>query len=199
MPHLIETLPRRGYRFIAPLKEQSDPPPARVVAPSQEPTIPSPVKVHPAKAAGKKLWLIVGALALVVVTAVALLWIFSTPREQSSTGGEMVPLVSMPGQQDSPAVSPDGSQVAFDYSGAPHPGIYIALVGGEKPLQLTENDDDDYPTWSPDGRQIAFERFRDSDNQKSLYVIPALGGSERRLYTASFPVWARMQQNGLVA
>ena len=29
VPHLIETLPRRGYRFIAPLKEQSDPPPAR--------------------------------------------------------------------------------------------------------------------------------------------------------------------------
>ena len=28
VPHLIETLPRRGYRFIAPLKEQSDPPPA---------------------------------------------------------------------------------------------------------------------------------------------------------------------------
>jgi Tol biopolymer transport system component/DNA-binding winged helix-turn-helix (wHTH) protein len=190
VPHLIETLPRRGYRFIAPLKEQSDPPPARVIVPSQEPTIPSPVKEHPAKAAGKKLWLIVGALALVVVAAVALLRMFPKLREQSSTGGEILPLVSMPGQQDSPAVSPDGSQVAFDYSGAPHPGIYIALVGGEKPLQLTENDDDDYPTWSPDGRQIAFERFRDSDNQKSLYVIPALGGSEHRLYTASFPVWA---------
>ncbi len=27
VPHLIETLPRRGYRFIAPLKVQSDPPP----------------------------------------------------------------------------------------------------------------------------------------------------------------------------
>ena len=25
VPHLIETLPRRGYRFIAPLKEQTDP------------------------------------------------------------------------------------------------------------------------------------------------------------------------------
>ena len=25
VPHLIETLPRRGYRFIAPLKEETDP------------------------------------------------------------------------------------------------------------------------------------------------------------------------------
>ena len=60
VPHLIETLPRRGYRFIAPLKEQSDPPPARIVAPPQEQTVPSPVKERPAMAAGKKLWLIVG-------------------------------------------------------------------------------------------------------------------------------------------
>jgi Tol biopolymer transport system component/DNA-binding winged helix-turn-helix (wHTH) protein len=191
VPHLIETLPRRGYRFIAPLKEQGDPTPARIVAPPQEPAVPSPVKETPAKAAGKKLWLTVGALALVVMAVVALLRLFPKTREQSSIGGEIVPLVSMPGQQERPAVSPDGSQVAFDYSGAPHPGIYIALVGGEKPLQLTENDDDAYPTWSPDGRQIAFERFRDSDNQKSLYVIPALGGSERRLYTASSPLWTQ--------
>jgi Tol biopolymer transport system component/DNA-binding winged helix-turn-helix (wHTH) protein len=190
VPHLIETLPRRGYRFIAPLKEQSDLPSAGIVPPPQEPTLPSPIKEHPAKAAGKKLWLMVGALALVVIAVVALVRLFPKMREQSSIGGEIAPLVSMPGQQEMPAVSPDGSQVAFDYYGAPHPGIYIALVGGEKPLQLTENGNDDYPTWSPDGRQIAFERFRDSDNQKSLYVIAALGGSERRLYTASFPLWA---------
>ena len=191
VPHLIETLPRRGYRFIAPLKEQNDPPPAGVVAPPLEPTVLSPVKEPPAKAAGKKLWLMVGALVLVVVGAVALVRMFSTRREQSPIGGEIVPLVSMPGQQEMPSVSPDGSQVAFDYFGAPHPGIYVALIGGEKPLQLTENDADGYPTWSPDGRQIAFERFRDSENQKSLYVIPALGGSERRLYNASSPLWTQ--------
>src|ERR1700733_12931754 len=44
VPHLIETLPRRGYRFIAPLKVQSDPPPsAPIVAPPQEQSIPAPV------------------------------------------------------------------------------------------------------------------------------------------------------------
>ena len=116
VPHLIETLPRRGYRFIAPLKEQNGPPPAGVVAPLLEPTVLSPVKEPPAKAAGKKLWLMVGALVLVVVGAVALVRMFSTRREQSPIGGEIVPLVSMPGQQEMPSVSPDGSQVAFDYS-----------------------------------------------------------------------------------
>jgi Tol biopolymer transport system component/DNA-binding winged helix-turn-helix (wHTH) protein len=191
VPHLIETLPRRGYRFIAPLKEQSDPPPARVIAPPPEPTVPSPPKEHTAKAGGKKLWLMVGALALVVVVAVALLRMFLKLQEQSSTGGEILPLVSMPGQQDTPAISPDGSQVAFAYSGGPHPGIYIALIGGEKPLQLTQGASDANPAWSPDGRQIAFSRFSDSRYEKKLYVIPALGGSERHVYTTLFPQWGQ--------
>jgi DNA-binding winged helix-turn-helix (wHTH) protein len=112
VPHLIETLPRRGYRFIAPLKEQSVPPPAPVTAPPLEQAVQAPVKEQPATAAGKKLWLIVGGLALIAVAAVALRML-STRREQSSTGGEVLPLVSMPGQQDSPAISPDGSRLLF--------------------------------------------------------------------------------------
>ncbi len=85
------------------------------------------------------------------------------------------------------------------YSGGPHPGIYIALIGGEKPLQLTEGEDDADPTWSPDGRQIAFARFSDSSDQKKLYVIPALGGSERHVYTTAYPKWAQCNQMSLVA
>jgi Tol biopolymer transport system component/DNA-binding winged helix-turn-helix (wHTH) protein len=189
VPHLIETLPRRGYRFIAPLKEQTEPPPPRVIAPPKEQADPSPSKEHPARAAGKKFWLIAGALAFLLLFAVMLFRVFSTLSKQPATASEIMPLVAMPGLQAAPAVSPDGSQVAFEYSGAPHPGIYVALIGGERPLQLTENEDDHDPTWSPDGRQIAFARYSVLDSQKNLYVIPALGGSQRRVYTAALPKW----------
>jgi Tol biopolymer transport system component/DNA-binding winged helix-turn-helix (wHTH) protein len=195
VPHLIETLPRRGYRFIAPLKEQREaPPPAPIIALPQQQAVPAPVKEQPATAAGKKLWLVIGFLAFALVAAVALR-MFSTSREQFSTGGEVLPLVAMPGQQDTPAISPDGRQVAFSYSGGPNPGIYVALIGGEKPLQLTQRDDDGNPAWSPDGKQIAFVRFNEFGDQKKLYVIPALGGSERLLYTVAAPKWA--QCNGM--
>src|ERR1700733_618202 len=60
VPHLIETLPRRGYRFIAPLKEQTDPSPPPVVAPPKDASHPSAAQEHPARGARKKLWLIVG-------------------------------------------------------------------------------------------------------------------------------------------
>src|SRR5580704_1362265 len=203
VPHLIETLPRRGYRFIAPLKKESTPSSERFIPPVQrpteqtQPTDPSPARQDPERSAGKKLWLILGALALILLSAAALLRIFPTYREWSPTAGEMVPLVSTSGHQGEPALSPDGSQVAFHYDGAPHPGIYIAMVGGEKPLQLTENGADHNPAWSPDGRQIAFARFPNSlhrmsagpEKQKDLYVIPALGGSAHRVHTAPYPRW----------
>jgi Tol biopolymer transport system component/DNA-binding winged helix-turn-helix (wHTH) protein len=173
VPHLIETLPRRGYRFIAPLKEKTAPSSAHPIPTVEEP---------PARASVNKVWLISGALALILFSAIAFLKFFPRHREPSQPAGEMVPLVSMPGVQAEPAVSPDGRQVAFRYMGASHPGIYIALVGGEKPLQLTENEDDMDPAWSPDGRQIAFARV-DPNHRKNLYVVPALGGLQRHIGT----------------
>src|ERR1700737_5123086 len=65
----------------------------------------------------------------------------------------------------------------------------MPLIGGEKPLRLTDNPGDCCPTWSPDSRQIAFVRYAESGKERSFYVIPALGGSEHRLYTG--PLTAR--------
>ena len=43
---------------------------------------------------------------------------------------------------------------------------------------------EDSPAWSPDGRLIAFERFN-SDVSVDVFVIPALGGAERKVATIS--------------
>jgi serine/threonine protein kinase/Tol biopolymer transport system component len=102
---------------------------------------------------------------------------------------EVVPLVSMEGKQGTPAFSPDGNQVAFKAYDGPRPGIYTMLVGGEKPVQLTDNQNDCCPTWSPDGKQIAFVRNSDSEAKWDFYAIPALGGRERHLYTGAQETW----------
>src|SRR5262249_48311140 len=60
------------------------------------------------------------------------------------------------------------------------------LVGGEKPLRLTRNTNDCCPAWSPDRRQVAFLRL--SEKQVSVYVIPALGGTEHMWYTEARPL-----------
>ncbi len=91
-------------------------------------------------------------------------------------------MVAMEGKQGWPAFSPDGKQVAFAEYEGPRPGIYTTLLGGEKPLRLTENPRDLRPAWSPDGQQIASVRY-ESDAERSIFTIPALRGSEHRLYT----------------
>ena len=62
--------------------------------------------------------------------------------------------------------------------------IYLKLVGPGEPHRLTTDPAADFsPAWSPDGRQIAFLRRLDAGDVErcGIYLIPALGGAERRL------------------
>jgi len=203
-PKFIETLPRIGYRFLVPVEwmtENGQKVPERagnsatcseigVVSAAEHQGRAAPgVERERGPRASKWVWLPVGVAAFLLMYSGVLFLRRRGGAEQSLAAVEMVPLVSMPGRQGPPAVSPDGSQVAFPYRGE-HSGIYIALVGGGKPLQLTDNAADSDAAWSPDGQRIAFARYSKSENKKSLYVVPALGGLERRLYTAASAPWA---------
>jgi Tol biopolymer transport system component len=66
-------------------------------------------------------------------------------------------------------------------------GIYIEQVGSDHLLQVTRGLSGWCPAWSPDGRDIAFSRY--GEQEQSICLIGALGGAERKLYSAapSFP------------
>ncbi len=109
-------------------------------------------------------------------------------------------LTSAPGDAKSPSFSPDGRQIAFVWDGVErrHYDIYVQLVGGDTPLQLTHHKRGDGvpgpPQWSPDGREIAFARC--NSERDGVYTVPALGGAERRLTNspcrdsvAGRPIW----------
>src|SRR5262249_14361117 len=100
---------------------------------------------------------------------------------------KIVPITSFQGNEDQAAFSPEGKQVAFVWNGEKEDNsdIYVKLLGAETPLRLTTDPAPDVnPAWSPDGRQIAF--LRQSAKNGGFYLIPALGGSERKLAEA-FP------------
>ena len=66
-----------------------------------------------------------------------------------------IPLTIYGGYQQSPSLSPDGSQVAFSWNGpdSRNYDIYVKLVGPGEPFRLTTDPaDDDWPAWSPDGQ-----------------------------------------------
>lgn len=168
-PKYIETLPRRGYRFIAAVER---PRPEMPQAGVGDTTGPGTEK--------RWLWAVVAAVGL-LVTLVA--WQLTRNPLQSPSGSiDVVPLVTLHGFQARPAISPDGNQVAFGEYEGKDGAIYTTLIGGDKPLRVTEKSGVCCPTWSPDNRQIAFMRFLQKGF--SINIISALGGTEKTLYTA---------------
>ena len=176
-PLYIETIPKRGYRFIGELE-------APVL-----PVVPI-VTVEPDRAAhGREMWLKIGAgvLAISVIAlaaAVAYRW-HRQQRPQEQAALTAVPFTALPGRATNPAFSPEGSRIAFAWNGDPPPGtrgfdLYVKALGGEALLRLTQHPSEWInPEWSPDGTRIAFKRVAGADT--GIYVVPALGGPERKL------------------
>ncbi len=100
----------------------------------------------------------------------------------------IVPFTSDGGLKMFPRLSPDGEKVAYSWSGPSDDNldIYVKPLGpGAKPIRLTEHPAMDVrPAWSPDGRQIVFGRYL-GGGRAAIYVVPALGGEERKLIDIS--------------
>jgi eukaryotic-like serine/threonine-protein kinase len=123
------------------------------------------------------------------VFAGSLLWFLRPSSRMPEPPLKEVPLTSYLGSENAPSFSPDGNQIAFSWGGEKQDNndIYIKLVGPGAPLRLTTNpSDDNWPAWSPDGRTIAF--LRDFGTGKfGVFLIPALGGPERKLMDVFIP------------
>ncbi len=135
----------------------------------------------------RAVWIGLGVLLLVVVLAGS--WVLfrraGAPRFEAV--GAVRPLTSYPGSESQPSFSPDGNQVAFAWNNGTEDNwdIYVKVVDAGAPLRLTTNPGTDHaPAWSPDGRYIAFLRQSDTGDS-GFYLVPALGGLERRLTSAS--------------
>jgi len=183
-PRLVETLPRRGYRFIGEIAlPTTAPEPPGATAAS---TLPATAEVLPS---ANTRWtrprigaaLLAAAICISLATFIFLRW--RNRSESPSTAA--VPFTALPGWAGFPAFSPDGSRIAFawveasgDYS--KDVNLYVKRIGSENLLRLTSHPSEIIvPAWSPDGKQIAFQRFFKGEG--GIYVVPAEGGPERKL------------------
>ena len=120
-------------------------------------------------------------------------------------GRDVVELTSGDAIQERPAISPDGSTIAYAdvvdaYLGADL-GLHLANADGTNPRALTKghnggvDGNDTSPAFSPDGQWIAFERAVDYDSGKGgLFLIRIDGKGLRRLTDdtlgAGYPRWS---------
>ncbi|HEY1215026.1 MAG TPA: winged helix-turn-helix domain-containing protein, partial [Bryobacteraceae bacterium] len=184
-PRFIETVPRRGYRFIAPVSapDRSFQSGGEIrsgevsALPAEAPPTIGPHRPRSA------LWLLSGGAIFLLLLIGAALWFFGLRPEHPAAPPSVAPLTSSLGLELDPCFSPDGNQVAYIWNGPRQDNldIYVKLIGGGEPLRLTTDPAPDLsPAWSPDGRQIAFVRHL-SEEKSVVMLVPALGGVERKL------------------
>jgi Tol biopolymer transport system component/DNA-binding winged helix-turn-helix (wHTH) protein len=172
-PTFIETVPGRGYRFVAPLERiepsRSDSPPALQPPGDERPRIRRRIPILAAGLAG-------GA-----VLALGAAWLLSSALRQPPAAWRATPLTSFAGRELSASFSPDGNSVAFVWEGEDHRNldIYTLAPGSAKPTRITSDPAREYsPAWSPDGRRIAY--LRDVDPSYSAVMVAASDGSASR-------------------
>ncbi len=76
-----------------------------------------------------------------------------------------------------PALSPDGTMIAYAQGTPTKLQVYVQPVAGGRPTALTTDTAGSFrgPQWSPDGRQIAFQ------GKDGVWVAPAGGGAPTRV------------------
>lgn len=117
----------------------------------------------------------------------------------TSGGGSATRLTNVRAQESQPALSPDGSEIAYVWARANgmscagcSDGIRLASADGTAIRTLTDPPDctfDDSPAWSPDGSTILYSETG-CDNNGELYTIPAAGGTPHDLgIVGQSPAW----------
>jgi Tol biopolymer transport system component/DNA-binding winged helix-turn-helix (wHTH) protein len=181
-PRFVETLPRLGYRLVAPARFIDDST-ASAFAPGVHADDAKSPKAPPAHRARR--W-ILGAVAAATIATLAL----GLRREQGDSA-ELKPrwhasaqrtITADPGPERYPRISPDGTRVAYSIV---DPVRHASRIVQRSLVQSRLIDvtngvagNEFFPVWSPDGASIAFAR-QDSNDGCSVLLASALGGAER--------------------
>ena len=213
---IIETVAKRGYRFIASVtviggdpsassgssdpsagSRSSDAPPgpgasrARSTDNSGDRSVvramPTP-SAAAAPALARWTW-IAALLAAIVVGGTVWLALVSRPSPGAVAFGSARRITTRAGFDAQPAISPDGRSIAFvsDVSGG-HEIYVTGLVPGSRSIAITSDGRQNIqPAWSPDGQWIAYH----AQVPGGVWIVPATGGQPRQIVeTGAQPSWA---------
>jgi TolB protein len=99
------------------------------------------------------------------------------------------------GVEFDPALSPDGTRVAWRSIRNGNEEIRVARVDGSGVRNLTQSPAMDYaPAWSPDGRKIVFASTRGNNAVPHIWVMNADGSKPHvltRVLSGEYPAWSR--------
>ena len=169
-PRFVETVPRQGFRFVAPVSRDDVPGPEPAAAPGSR--------------RSRVSTLALAALTGATVVAGVLFWFRPSPTTDSVAIGRLTQLTRDDGLEVDPAISPDGRMIAFASGAFDQMAIFVQQMDGGGRIRLGEDlpGTHRWPQWSPDGSRIAFQVS--NEGMTDIYIVPALGGEPRRVVAA---------------
>jgi eukaryotic-like serine/threonine-protein kinase len=197
-PIFIETVTRRGYRFLAPTslveaQVQDNMSPGTPVLPS-EAAAGTTADASNLRASGERTrsWLSALTVGLPALSLLALVAGWGILRFRShlkaiptSQAMEIRKLSETEGSQ-CVAISPDGRYLAYARKLGEKTSLRMRQIESAGDVEILAPEDVDFVglTFSPDGNYLYFVRAdKDDPGYKYLYVMPALGGPVKKLIT----------------
>jgi Tol biopolymer transport system component/DNA-binding winged helix-turn-helix (wHTH) protein len=170
-PVYVQTVPGRGYRFVAP------------VVPVIQETPGTPAAVAPTRTRQWLTW----TAGLVLVVAVAIAWtvLATRRRDRPPRIVRALQLTAAPGLEQRPTWSPDSTRLAYVSDRLGEMDVWVEQPGTSAAVPLTKDVPGDVfnPAWSADSSWIAFASLRDGGG---IDVVPAVGGAPRRVAEVPF-------------
>jgi Tol biopolymer transport system component/DNA-binding winged helix-turn-helix (wHTH) protein len=170
---IIETVSKRGYRFIATVTPHAAAPPRSTTGRSVR-------------------WTAIATLVVLALISAGAFLFFRMERSFAGPPPAAPPFVrftTAPGYNGMGAISPDGRSLAYVSDRTGSLEIYVASDAfGSKERALTSDGANNMrPDWSPDGQWIAFH----SRKKRGIWIVPATGGTPRQIIdVGDQPAWS---------
>ena len=184
-PKYIETVPTRGYRFIAAMTAEE----AGMSAVSPASSAATGAQTAAGSVKRRIVWASLIAIVLIAATVAFSLVFLGLGNSHPTADFRPIQVTNSTALDMSPSFSPDGNTIAYCSNENGSFEIYLRqLTPGGSGVQLTNDGGRNMqPTWSPDGTTIAYY----SHAKGGIWLIPALGGMARQLTTfGSSPAWS---------
>jgi Tol biopolymer transport system component/DNA-binding winged helix-turn-helix (wHTH) protein len=201
-PRFIETVPRRGYRFIAEVKHVNASPELSSEPANGKPSFEVPqneIAVPPKSSAHMSQWLTAG-LAVLIVGEISLGWFGQRATNSLRVLG--IVAITNDGRQKmtntpydflTPLVS-DGSRLFFEEAVSVHSGIaQVAISGGDTEPVATPFRSAQLAGISPDHAHLLLADMHSATvTDMPFYSMPVIGGTAKRLgnFVAHDAAWS---------
>ena len=178
----IETVPRVGYRFVAPVELVEDGPGEipRSIAPQETEQVKKDETTLPPRKSAR--WVLIPTALGVAALGGLALWYFAPRAEvvdaSKQSGQTLIRVTSDPGREERPTMTPDGN-IRFTRWEGSTTRVFIVGADGSNPHRDTSIPSLGTGSWSPDGKRVVF--YKEGDQSGTLYLADADGANETKL------------------